>query len=139
MFLFACDRLVEEIARNLSEVDKEQLNRKPLFRKSEEWQNTLQQKRRPNQFDQPIKMELDKIPDQEVGQYLQTFKLGQLSEAQLFSCQSVVAIKHREDHRLLLLCTRATREIGSGRSPLRKKISRQMFCHERNRAPCQKC
>ena len=61
------DRLVEEIANNLSDAEKDQLNNKPLFQKSEEWQNILLKKKKINQFDQPIKMELDKIPSQEVG------------------------------------------------------------------------
>lgn len=64
---FTC-RLVEEMANNLSDGEKEQLNRKPLYQKSEEWQNILQQKKKINHFDQPIKMELDKIPSQEVGE-----------------------------------------------------------------------
>ena len=61
------NRLVEEIANSLSDVEKDQLNNKPLYQKSEEWQNILLKKKKINQFDQPIKMEFDKIPSQEVG------------------------------------------------------------------------
>ena len=63
-------RLVEEIANNMTDAEKDQLNKKSLYQKSEEWQNILQKKKKVNQFDQPIKMELDKIPSQEVGMFL---------------------------------------------------------------------
>ena len=59
--------MVEEIANSLSEPEKEQLSRKSLYAKSEEWQSIMQDKK-PSFFDQPIKMELDKIPSKEVGE-----------------------------------------------------------------------
>ena len=68
--LLFVDRLVEEIANNMTDAEKDQLNKKSLYQKSEEWQNILQKKKKVNQFDQPIKMELDKIPSQEVGKFL---------------------------------------------------------------------
>ena len=61
---------MEEIANNMTDAEKDQLNKKSLYQKSEEWQNILQKKKKVNQFDQPIKMELDKIPSQEVGKFL---------------------------------------------------------------------
>ena len=68
--LLFINRLVEEIANNMTDAEKDQLNKKSLYQKSEEWQNILQKKKKVNQFDQPIKMELDKIPSQEVGMFL---------------------------------------------------------------------
>ena len=65
--------LVEEIANNMTDAEKDQLNKKSLYQKSDEWQNILQKKKKINQFDQPIKMQLDKIPSEEVGKFLQNF------------------------------------------------------------------
>ncbi len=86
--MYCALRMVEEIANSLSEHEKEQLSRKSLYAKSEEWQSIMQDKK-PSFFDQPIKMELDKIPSKEVGECLHSVLKFILCNTHLLMCSQL--------------------------------------------------